>query len=470
MLNQTKLTEAGSQFWNKNILASSKNKFAFASTLAVYIYEIQDNKGLSIVLEKILADHTSTITAIEWNPKEETQLATSSEAGDIYIWSIRSERPKIHVELDNTTALMLHWNPVNANNLLFVLKSGEVKYLKVNEREIERIHPLVGNNPVAAKWHPSNGEMIFIGDKNGVTQFYDNTAKKVISSHEHKNKISVEDVAWYQGENYALAAYEDGSMFVFEQGVAAPRSKFERQTSGVQSLLWINDKSGDFITTSRTVGALRVWNVAQKTPKKMVKIVSSGISDSHISPGAGRSIFPLSILPIQKYSNLVLIACTNGSIAVFNIEKKKIVFQTEPGHSETIFDIKFKPTDKNSLATCSYDGSIKIWDAPSMQMILTINTTKKKGVIGHSTQQEPGGSNIIYGISWSPNSDELACIGGKGVVKIFNTKKGVLKHELQPGGKGFRVSWNQQNPRYILSSSQDTFVYVLTFNDESGDL
>lgn len=158
-------------------------------------------------------------------------------------------------------------------------------------------------------------------------------------------------MAWYKGESYALAAYADGTMHVFEQDFDKPRNVFERQTAGIQSLLWINDKSGDFITTSKTVGALRIWNVAQKTPKKMVKIVSSGISDSHISPGAGRSIFPLSILPIQEYSNLVLIACTNGSIALFNIEKKKIEFQTEPGHSETIFDLLFKPTDKNVLAS-----------------------------------------------------------------------------------------------------------------------
>lgn len=203
MLNQTKLTEAGSQFWNKNILASSKNKFAFASTLAVYIYEIVDNKGLSVVLDKILSDHTSTITAIEWNPKEETQLATASEAGDIYIWSIRSERPKIHVELDNTVATMLHWNPVNVNNLLFVLKSGEVKYLKINEREIEKISCAGGTAPVVAKWHPATGEVIFIGHLNGVTEFFDNSTKKTICKYKHT--AAVEDVAWYRGESYALA-------------------------------------------------------------------------------------------------------------------------------------------------------------------------------------------------------------------------------------------------------------------------
>ena len=319
MLNQTKLTEAGSQFWNKNILASGKTNFAFASTLAVYVYEIVDNKGLSVVLDKILSDHTSTITAIEWNPKEDTQLASASEAEDIYIWSIRRERPKIHVELDNTVATMLHWNSINSNNLLFVLKSGEIKYLKINEREIEKILCTASKSPVVARWHPSNGEVIFVGYADGTTEFFNNSTKSSISVYRHT--AAVEDVAWYKGESYALAAYSDGTMHVFEQDWNKPRNVFERQSNGAQSALWINNKSGDFITTSRSVGALKIWNVAQKTPKKMIKIVSSGISDTHITPGAGRSIFPFSIIPIQDFLNLVLIACTNGSIVLFNIEK-----------------------------------------------------------------------------------------------------------------------------------------------------
>ena len=245
---------------------------------------------------------------------------------------------------------------------------------------------------------------------------------------------------------------------------------FERQAAGIQSLMWINDKSGDFITTSKTVGALKIWNVAQQNPKKMVKIVPSGIGSSHASPGAGRSIFPLAIMPIQEYNNLVLIACTNGSIALFNIEKKKIEFQTEPGHSETIFDLQFKPTDKNTLASCSYDGTVKLWDAPSMKMLLSFHTSKKKGVIGHSTKQEAGGENTIYAISWAPDSDNIACMCGKGWVKIFNTKKGTLKNEIKPGNKGFRVAWNQLDSKYILSSSSDGYVYLLEFEEDTKEL
>jgi len=104
-----------------------------------------------------------------------------------------------------------------------------------------------------------------------------------------------------------------------------------------------------------------------------------------------------------------------------------------------------------------------------MKMLLTINTTVKKGVIGYTVQHRAGGDNTVFGISWSPDQDEIACISGKGYVKIFNTKKGNLKHEIKPGGKGFRVAWNQLNGKYILSSSQDGNVYILDF-DVEGEL
>ena len=51
-------------------------------------------------------------------------------------------------------------------------------------------------------------------------------------------------------------------------------------------------------------------------------------------------------------------------------------------------------------------------------------------------------------------------------MKIFNTKKGNLKHEVKPGAKGFRIAWNQLNGKYILSSSQDGFVYVMDFDED----
>jgi hypothetical protein len=51
-------------------LASAKGRFAFASTLAVYIYSTKNFQ-----LEKILSHCDSNISCIEWDPNEEKYLA-----------------------------------------------------------------------------------------------------------------------------------------------------------------------------------------------------------------------------------------------------------------------------------------------------------------------------------------------------------------------------------------------------------
>ena len=76
-------------------------------------------------------------------------------------------------------------------------------------------------------------------------------------------KESVEDLEWFHGEDYVLVAFSDGSMWVYDY--ANPDSAevfFSSNNQTINSLSWVNDKSGDFITSSKKVGALKIWNVA----------------------------------------------------------------------------------------------------------------------------------------------------------------------------------------------------------------
>ena len=42
MLLQRNLLAAGAQPWNKNICAATSNRFAYASTLVIYVYEVSN--------------------------------------------------------------------------------------------------------------------------------------------------------------------------------------------------------------------------------------------------------------------------------------------------------------------------------------------------------------------------------------------------------------------------------------------
>jgi hypothetical protein len=46
---------------------------------------------------------------------------------------------------------------------------------------------------------------------------------------------------------------------------------------------------------------------------------------------------------------------------VFDWISKSVEFSTQPAHSETIFDCRFKPSNPNTLATASYDSTIKVF-------------------------------------------------------------------------------------------------------------
>ena len=64
-----------------------------------------------------------------------------------------------------------------------------------------------------------------------------------------------------------------------------------------------------------------------------------------------------------------LLSFKNGQVGIYDFKAKKFIFMTEPNHCETIFDLKFKRSDKNILATGAYDGNIRIWDVNKMKCL-----------------------------------------------------------------------------------------------------
>jgi WD40 repeat protein len=50
---------------------------------------------------------------------------------------------------------------------------------------------------------------------------------------------------------------------------------------------------------------------------------------------------------------------------VYDTAARRALWRSEPGHTETIFFCSWAPHDPNLLATCSYDGTVRIWDVSS---------------------------------------------------------------------------------------------------------
>ena len=203
--------------------------------------------------------------------------------------------------------------------------------------------------------------------------------------------------------------------------------KFERQQNQYENLVWLNDRSGDFLTASSKVGIVQLWNVAQAEPKQTFKIGSRGVHNmTMINQKKG-----------QSDGHRILIALKNGGTLVYNISRQSVEFKTEAGHSETIFDVEYCRSNQKYLASCSYDGTVRVWNSNSMKLETVCDTSI-------SGPQAKAQKRIIYSISWHPHDQKLALCTINGNCIVYDAPKAKLLSSITPhqGEACFKVAWN----------------------------
>jgi len=163
---------------------------------------------------------------------------------------------------------------------------------------------------------------------------------------------------------------------------------------------------------------------------------------------------------LEVHRHLFVIPMTNGDIHVFDAKLNSTVFQTTACHRETIFTVRYSPKSHEVFATCSYDGSIKIW-SDSHDRIGCLRTFK------HSKKESP----ITYCISWSPTPyDYIAACSYTGFVSIWNTTASDLPLYSKKihSGPVYTLDWNKKMPQFIASASGDKSCLVCFINLDGG--
>lgn len=151
-------------------------------------------------------------------------------------------------------------------------------------------------------------------------------------------------------------------------------------------------------------------------------------------------------------------AFRDGSVGVFNYHKKKLEYLSPANHSETIFEVVFKPSDKNILASGSFDGSVKIWNIDGMECIQTLSKPISKNTSVHNRNIARFREFAIYGIAWHPKKEnKLVAVDAYGSVTLWDVTKNKVLQDITPGSTNaiFRVDWNTNSPFQIATGSSD---------------
>ncbi|HVU65958.1 MAG TPA: serine/threonine-protein kinase [Ktedonobacteraceae bacterium] len=108
------------------------------------------------------------------------------------------------------------------------------------------------------------------------------------------------------------------------------------------------------------------------------------------------------------------------------------------GHSDEVTGVCWSPLPGRTVASCSLDGSVAIWDVTADNLPLT-----------HTQSGE------IYTVAWSPDGRWLASAGSAAIIEIWDaTSNNVLARCLGHSQSIFGLAWSPDSQR-LVSASQD---------------
>eukprot|EP00929_Paragymnodinium_shiwhaense_P078519 TRINITY_DN40719_c0_g1_i1.p1 TRINITY_DN40719_c0_g1~~TRINITY_DN40719_c0_g1_i1.p1 ORF type:complete len:1260 (-),score=209.45 TRINITY_DN40719_c0_g1_i1:239-4018(-) len=410
-MRQLRLIPSGVQSWFRDTIAASAEFFAYASTMALYIYRLRDNG-----LHKMIVAHHRAIASICFCPTDENLLASCAE-GKLAVWDIDAEEEKFKCKVAEAPQL-LDWAP-HGDKIAIVLDSGDVKLWEYSEGEkLTKLFKIAANNAKVLRWHPRDAVRLLLGTADGSLIIYDQRTGKqaTIVGRAKTSKDPVTDAQWDPlSEDYMLVAFGDGSLVLYDASSQKEIHSFDKQHQPIRTLAWARSQPGNFVTGTDKVGVLRLWNVSQKAPLAMIKVGSSGVS---------------CIKAVPSEPNYFVISFKNSSVGVVDIATKQMRFMSAPGHSETIFDVAYHPSDPEVLATASYDGHVKIWRVSSMEA---------------QRDMFSGKDQLLYGLAWGPGATKICAVSSTGYLFIWRADTGecLLRQQLH-NGQAYRVEWNHR--------------------------
>eukprot|EP00795_Rhopilema_esculentum_P000946 gene946-10711_t len=476
-MRQVGLLTAGAQPWSPRMCAACGERFAYCSTLAIYIYEWDANLK-KFNLHSVVSAHKKTITSISWNPKDPNILASASTDKEIILWDISDQRVIARLKQIKESPVCIEWSPHEKDVISFIYGCGPLFMWNssLNQEVTSHKETFSFYSDVAHfSWnHKRIGKLAF-GHKDGSISLLNpgKKAQKHIlrpdSSEENGEEESVQMLEWDSlSLDYLLVAYKNrtGIRLIDTDSMNIIMSfKLPSAAARISGFSWILNAPGMFVTGDTQSGVLRLWSVSRDSPVLNLKIKETGFHSICVihrnkaldylpmDSGRGWAAASSTSLSAGKSSSTpnsayqippAHVVCTflDGGIGLYDISKRRWDFLRDYGHIETIFDCKFHPDDPDLLATCSFDGTIKVWNIQTMEAVKSTSRNE----------------TAIYSISWAPG--DLNCLvaaTSRSGCFIWDVEKERIIMRFNEHGKSsvFTASWNQRDSKYIASAGSD---------------
>uniref|UniRef100_A0A8P4K2D7 WD repeat domain 17 n=1 Tax=Dicentrarchus labrax TaxID=13489 RepID=A0A8P4K2D7_DICLA len=454
-VKQVGLLAAGCQPWNKDVCAASGDRFAYCATLAIYIYQL-DQQYNEFKLRSIMSEHKKTITAISWCPDNPDLFASASADNLLIVWNVAEQ--KAVARLDNTkdsqVGVLRVWN---------VSRSTPLDSFKLKKTGFHALHVL--NSPLAKKAQSSSSP--------SKSQHTSSTSEAVPPPTLSQNR------SFSLPPGHAVCCFMDGGVGLYDMG--AKKWDFLRDLGHVETIFDCKFKPDDpnLLATASFDGTIKIWD-------------TNTLTAVYTSPGNEGVVYSLSWAPGDL--NCIAGATSRNGAFIWDVRKGKIITRFNEHGKNGIFCISWSHKDSKRIATCSGDGFCIIrtidgkilhkykhpaavfgcdWSQNNKDMIATGCEDKNVRVYYLATSSDQplkvftGHLAKVFHVRWSPLREGILCSGSDdGTVRIWDYTQDACINVLSGHTAPVRgLMWNAEVPYLLISGSWDYTIRVWDTRD-----
>ncbi|RLN98865.1 hypothetical protein BBJ28_00008025 [Nothophytophthora sp. Chile5] len=149
----------------------------------------------------------------------------------------------------------------------------------------------------------------------------------------------------------------------------------------------------------------------------------------------------------ENHGQQLVSSCANGSLKLWHLQTRdQFPIQNYHEHKQEVSGVNWNLVAKDSFASASWDGTIKIW----------------KPEVPHSLLTLAEHSSAVYNAVWNTQNNSLvASCSGDGSVKIWdlNSARSVTSIAAH-GNEVLALDWNKYNQFEVVSGSADCSIKV----------